>query len=390
MNICVLKDIKIDENRVALQPNQVKELVKYGHTVYIEHNAGLNSNFTDLEYKENGAILTSKEEALRESTLVLKVKAPLESEYNDYRKDQILFTYLHFDENIPKEKILSLINSGFTGIAYEWVGSDGDYPLLNPMSRLTGYLFMQKSIELLSKYKGKMAGKYEEEHTPANILIIGIGTIGLSAFKYAYDNGLNITVVDKHQDTLNLRLNNRFKTNNINYTKNINIITFENDNPLNTKAIIDRNIHQYDIILNCAVRRDDLPIEKLQYLIDEEMIKKMQKGSVVCDTTACDKDLIETCISSTELEHIDIVNDIIHYNCDHIPSAVGNTSTKLLTNETFKYIKEIANNGFENAIKNNVKLKNGVSCKDGFITHLYSSNKKDMQNDFKTIDEIIK
>ena len=390
MNICVLKEIKVDENRVALQPEQIKKLTNLGHTVFLEFDAGLNSNFTNEEYKLNGAIIVSKQEALENAQLVLKVKAPLESEFNDYKRDQILFTYLHLDENIPKEKILKLIRSGFTGIAYEWVGADGNYPLLNPMSRLTGYLFAQKSIELLSKYKGKMAGKYEKEHIPANILIIGLGTIGMSAFKYAYDNKLEITVVDKYPNAINQRLNNRFESESIDYCKNIKIITFDTKKPVDCKNEISSNISKYDIILNCAVRRKDLPKDKLEFLIDKNMIKKMEKGSVVCDTTACDKDLIETCISSSKLEHIDIIEGIVHYNCDHIPSYVANTSTKLLTNQTFKYICEISNKGLEKAIQDNLELKNGVSCKNGYITHKYSSDKKNMQNYYKIIDEIIK
>ena len=389
MNICVLKEIKVDENRVALQPLQVKILTDLGHSVYIEYDAGINSGFSDDKYKDNEGIVVSKKEALKNSILILKVKAPEESEYNDYRKDQILFTYLHFDENIPKEKILELIKSGVTGIAYEWVGSNGNYPLLNPMSRLTGYLFVQKSMELLSKYKGKMAGNYEAEHIGANILIIGLGTIGMSAFNYSYINGLSITIVDKYPETINARLNTRFLTNDIDYSKNIKIIEFDTKKPLDAKKEISIGMKKYDIILNCAVRRKDLTKDSLEYLIDRSMIKQMKKGSVICDTTACDKDLIETCISSSELEHIDIIEEIIHYNCDHIPSSVANTSTRLLTNQTFRFICDISNKGFNTAIKENEELKNGVSCKDGFITHLYSSNKKTMSEYYKTIDEII-
>ncbi len=390
MNICVLKEIKVDENRVALQPVQVKKLVNDGHIVYIETNAGINSGFIDSKYEENGGIITTKKIALKNSKLVLKVKAPLESEYNDYQRKHILFTYLHFDENIKKENILKLIKSGFTGIAYEWVGSNGNYPLLMPMSKLTGYLFAQRAIELLSHYKGKMAGRYESEHFASNILIIGLGTIGMSAFKYSLVNGLNITILDKNPNAINDKLNFRFKTNNIKYTDNIDIIKFDTDNPNYAKQELNLRMEKFDIILNCAVRRDDLPKNNLEYLIDIDMIKKLEKGSIVCDTTGCDKDLIETCISSSELNYVDIIEDIIHYNCDHIPSLVANTSTRLLTNQTFEFICEIAKKGFDKAIKDNKKLKNGVSCKNGYITHLYSSNKKDMSKNYKVIDDFLK
>lgn len=235
MNIAVLKEIKVDENRVSLQPFQVTELVKFGHQVYVETNAGLNAGFSDLEYESNGALIVDKYTALNNSELILKVKAPLEVEYTDYKSNQTLFTYLHFDENIPAEEINKLIFSGFTGIAYEWVGKDNDFPLLHPMSRLTGYLFAQKSSELLSKYKGKLGGKYENEHVGANVLIIGLGTIGMSAFKYFYDNKFNITLLDKNIDTINHRLNSRFNTNSINYIEDVNFIKFDTSSPENTK-----------------------------------------------------------------------------------------------------------------------------------------------------------
>jgi alanine dehydrogenase len=390
MNIAVLKEIKVDENRVSLQPFQVSELVKFGHKVYVETNAGLNAGFSDLEYERNGALIADKYTVLNNSELILKVKAPLEIEYTDYKSNQILFTYLHFDENIPAEQINKLISSGFTGIAYEWVGRDSDFPLLYPMSRLTGYLFAQKSSELLSKHKGKLGGKYESEHTGANVLIIGLGTIGMSAFKYLYDNKFNITLLDKNIDTINQRLNSRFYTHNINYTKDVNLIKFDTSNPENTKKIINNNMTSYDIILNCAVRRKDLLKSKMEYLIDKEMISKMQKGSIVCDTTACDMDLIETCISSSELEQVDIIDGIVHYNCDHIPSYVANTSTKLLTEQTFQYVLLIANNGIEHTIKTNEYFRNGVSCKNGYITHRYSAEKKNLLNNYKDILELIK
>lgn len=390
MNISVLKEIKLDENRVALQPSQVKELIEMGHKVFIEMNAGVNAGFDNSEYEIYGATIVEKEEALKSGKLILKVKAPLPQEYDDYDKKHILFTYLHFDENIAKEEILKLISSGFTGIAYEWVGDNGFYPLLNPMSRLTGYLFAQKSSELLSRHKGILAGAYEEKHLGARVFIIGLGTIGLSAFQYFYQNGSRIVLLDKHPETVNERLNKKFNTKNICYSEEIEVIKFNTQNPLETKEKLDKEINMFDIILNCAVRRKDLGKERLEYLIDLEMIKKMKKGSVICDTTACDKDLIETAISSSKLEYIDIIEDIIHYNCDHIPSLVANTSTKLLSDETFKFISDIANKGFNQAIEENRRLRNGVSCKDGFITHLYSSEKKNMSQYYKTIEEIIK
>ncbi|WP_440122505.1 alanine dehydrogenase [Tenacibaculum sp. Ill] len=389
MRISVLKEIKKDENRVALLPCQVKILIEKGHKVFVEKNAGLNSGFSNLDYKNSGAKIVTKNEALSEGELLLKVKAPLEIEYDNYQKGQTLFTYLHFDENIPKSKINLLIKNNFTGIAYEWVGKNGDYPLLYPMSKITGYLFAQKSIELLSKYKGKLAGAYENEHKAAEVLIIGLGTIGMSAFKYFRSNNIKITVVDKSPSTINERLNKRFSTVDIDYLSEINVIRFDMNNPMNIKDVLMVELHKFDIILNCAVRRSDLTKEMLDYIIDNSMLELLEKGTVVCDTTGCDKDLIESCISSSELEYVDKINGIIHYNCDHIPSGVANTSSRLLTDKTFPYVLEIASKGVKQAIKDNEYLRNGVSCYNGFITHKYSAEKKDMMDAFKSINELI-
>jgi alanine dehydrogenase len=378
MNLGLLKELKTDEFRVALMPLQVKELVKNGHNVFVEENAGIHSGYPDNQYLDQGAIIGQKSEILIKAKLLLKIKAPLEYEYNDYNKDHIVFTYFHFDENILPEKIQQLIQSGFTGISYEWVEDNGRYPLLEPMSQLTGYLFAQKAVELVTHHKGILCGKYEDYLKPAHALIIGLGTIGLLALKYFLDNHLAVTILDKNIHNINGRINKRFNTHQIDYIENNSIIClpFNNDNPVESKTKLKEIIESFDIIVNCAVRRSNLPKSKLKYLIDEEMIKKMEPNSVICDTTACDKDLIETCISSEKVDHIDIIHDVIHYNCDHIPSLVGRSASELLTSRTFPFIMDIANKGLVEAIRSNKPLYNGIVCYQGKITHQYIAQKK--------------
>lgn len=315
MNLGLLKELKTDEFRVALLPVQVKDLVKDGHTVFVEKNAGLYAGYNDIEYQHFGAKIHKKDDILSESEMILKIKAPLESEYTDYNKDHIIFTYFHFDENYLK---------------------------------------------------------------PARVLIIGLGTIGLSALKYFLDNHLAVTILDKNIHTINDRINKRFNTHQIDYIENNSIIClpFNNDNPVESKTKLKEIIGSFDIIVNCAVRRSNLPKSKLKYLIDEEMIKKMEPTSVICDTTACDKNLIETCISSEKVDHIDIIHDVIHYNCDHIPSLVGRSASELLTSRTFPFIMDIANKGLVEAIRSNKPLYNGIVCYQGKITHQYIAQKK--------------
>ncbi|MEZ5198710.1 MAG: hypothetical protein R2764_20690 [Bacteroidales bacterium] len=381
MNIGLLKEHKTEEYRVALLPAQAKELVKGGHTVFVESDAGIHSGYTDDQYRELGAIIAKKDEILKKAKLLLKVKAPLDFEYNDYSKDHIVFTYFHFDENILPEKIEQLIKSGFTGISYEWVEDNGRYPLLEPMSQLSGYLFAQKAVELITHHKGILCGKYEDYLNPAHALIIGLGTIGLSTLKYFLDNHIAVTILDKNIASINERINNRFKTGQIDYLKQylINCLTFNNENPEETKKRLMESITDFDIVMNCAVRRPDLPKSKLEYLIDEKMIRLMKPNSVVCDTTACDKDLIETCISTEKINHIDIIHDVIHYNCDHIPSMVGRSASELLTSRTFPFVREIAEKGLTEAVRGNKPLYNGTVCLDGKITHQYIAGKKGFQ-----------
>ncbi len=378
MNIGLLKEHKVEEFRVALLPLQVKELIENGHIVFVEEDAGIHAGYTDHQYQDQGAIIGQKSEILKKAKLILKVKAPLDFEYDDYNKDHIVFTYFHFDENILPEKIQQLIQSGFTGISYEWVEDDGKYPLLEPMSQLTGYLFAQKSVELVTHHKGILCGKYEDYLKPAQVLIIGLGTIGLSALKYFLDNHITVTILDKHIHTINDRINHRFQTHDLDYIKEhtIECIPFNNDIPQQSKTNLEKIIANFDIILNCAVRRPDLPKSKLEYLIDVTMVKAMEPGSVICDTTACDKDLIETCISSEKVNHFDVIFDVVHFNCDHIPSSVGRSASELLTSRTFPFILDIAEKGLAETARMKKPLYNGIVCCQGKITHQYIAQKK--------------
>lgn len=381
MQIAVLKEIKEDENRVALRPDQVHVLKDDGHTIFVEESAGAGSRFADEEYERAGAIICQKANALLHGELILKVKTPLPTEYMDYDKNHILFTYLHLDENIPAEQINRLISPGFMGIAYEWVGTQGNYPLLTPMSRLTGYLFAQKSAELCTLEKGIFFGGHESFLNAANVLIIGLGNIGISTAKYFIDNNSNITIVDKASDTeINNKLNARLGTGNIDYITRhkIRTVRFDPAAPHLARERVQRVIESMDIVLNCAVRREDCPKSKLDYLISADMIASMGPGSVVCDTTACDRDLIETCVSSPSLHHTYSVNGVVHYNCDHIPSIAPRTSTQILTDTTFGYVRLIANRGIGAALRSSESLRNGVSCLNGKITHRYTARKKNL------------
>lgn len=379
MKITVLKECKIGETRTALRPDQAAELVSEGHAIFVEYGTGVPSGFSDADYQRAGCFVGVKEKVISAGELILKVKAPLPGEYRDYNSSKVLFTYLHLDENIPPEEIRRFISSRVMGIAYEWVGENGNYPLLTPMSRLTGYLFAQKAAELCAQYKGVFLPRNERFMTGGQVLVIGTGNIGLSAIKFFLDLRSSLTVLTKDEpDIFNQKLNHRYETKDINYidTYSINILKMDMDRPELTRCTLDEAMPELDIIINYAVRRPNLPKSHLPFLIDKEMIKRMDPGSVVCDATACDADLIETCTSSPLLDKVDIYAGVIHYSCDHIPSLVPKTATKLLTDETFPFIHEIATKGVKTAVTEDKRLANGVVCYRNQITHAYTAQKK--------------
>ncbi|RWD57056.1 MAG: hypothetical protein EOS36_27130 [Mesorhizobium sp.] len=390
MDIGVLKEIKEDERRVALQPIQAQALTRLGHNVYVEISAGEGAGYSDADYQAHGGKVVMKDEVLAQAQLLLKVKAPLRSEYSDYTSRHTLFTYLHFDENIDPWDISELIRRGFLGIAYEWVGKGGQRPLLEPMSRLTGYLFAQRALELCSKEKGLFCPRNENFLPGGRALIIGCGNIGLSAFKYLSDLGLALTVVvTQGREDFNSRANVRFETEGVDYigATGTKLIAMDNKDPSRTQDTIAAALPEIDIVLNCAVRRSDLPKWKMEYLIDRGMVRSLQRGSILCDCTACDRDFVETCTSSASLYHSYFEENVVHYNCDHIPSLVANTATRLLTGRTFAYICKIASLKSLRAIAEDEDLRNAVCCYGGHLTHVLSAEKKSLP--YRPLSDVI-
>ena len=376
MVIGVGKEIKTDEHRVGLQPFQVKELAESGHKLLIEDNAGADAGFSNELYERNGAEIVDKDTLYQKSEMILKVKCPLPEELKYLRDGQILFTYLHFDENIPPEKLTNIIDTGVTGLAYEWVSKGNSLPLLEPMSAITGILFATRSMELLAQYKGKIPGKYISTINPAKALIIGVGHIGTNALNVLLMNRVKVDIVDKNPETLDSRVARYMDAEFWNQNKNdVDIITFDQNKPEQAINEMTKRMHTYDIVLLCAVRRPDFPKEKCEYLITRSMIKKMENNSIFCDTTACDKDLAETAISSEKMDYIYFDEGVLHYNCDHIPSYVANSSTQALTAATFPYIKMLAE-GFRPAVSKSKGLFESVMCYKKKLIHEYSAKKK--------------
>jgi alanine dehydrogenase len=386
MRIGVPKERKTDETRVALRPDQAAKLIIKGHSVLIESGAGVKAGFEDCEYEKAGAKIVDVRKLFKNSKLILKVKCPLESEYDLLTDEHILFTYLHFDENIKAENISRIVSRGVTGIAYEWVEMDGHFPLLEPMSELTGAVFARKSMGLLMEHKGLLGGRYMEHWPSATAMVIGAGHIGCNAVNVFAQNHFRIILVDKHPETLKTRLANYVKAPTL-MSADINAIRFDENRPDRSMSEIQKHLDTTDILICAAVRRQTLPKEKCEYLIRREDVSTMTRNSVICDATACDKDLIETCISSSSLKYTYVEEGVIHYNCDHIPALVAGTSTRILTEATFPYVEILADKSIVEAFESSGPLAAGVMCFGGKLTHEYSAKKKHLE--FTPLGELI-
>jgi alanine dehydrogenase len=372
----LLRETKPDERRVALLPDQARQLVADGHRVLVEREAGVAAGMADEQYATAGAALVGAAEVFGSSDLIVKVKVPLPEEYGLYRPGQVLFAYLHFDENIAPERIMQIVNTGILGIAYEWVQVGSTYPLLQPMSEITGVLFAARSAELLMRHKGKLPLHSFPTQQPAAAMVIGAGHIGCNAARTFLRYGMRTTIVDKHPRTVGARLR-RYVTRGEwqRWRSNLELVEFRQESPDEGVEAIRRRLPGTDIVVCSAVRRPDFPKARCEFLIDRAAVASMEPNSVVCDATACDKDFVETCISSPSLTQTDTIEGVIHYSCDHLPAYVPQTASRLLTTATFPYVRALAR-GAQSAIRQDASLRAGVMCCRGQLTHRLSAEKK--------------
>ena len=337
MRVGVLKERKRDERRVALRPDQTAALVAAGHEVLVEPGAGLASGFADADYAGSGAALDGRERIYDASELLLKVKCPLPEEYGFLKRGHIVFAYLHFDENIAPSEIERIVATGITGIAYEWVEKSGTLPLLTPMSEITGAIFALRAMELLVEHAGVLGGGYVDGWPESQAIVIGAGHIGSNAINVLLRNRFRVVVVDKHPETIEMRIRPYVDLGMWSDARP-EIIRFDESSPGASLEEIRRHLPETAIVICAAVRRPSLPKSRCEYLIDRAGVAAMPEGSVLCDATACDRDLIETAVSSESLTETYVEEGTVHYNCDHIPSLVPATATKLLTDATFPYV----------------------------------------------------
>ena len=353
MIIGVPKEIKAQENRVAVLPSGVMNFTAAGHKVYIEKNAGLGSGFTDKEYTEAGAcILNTPQEIYAVADMIYKVKEPLESEYKYLRENQILFTYLHLAPDPGQTQ--ALIKSKVTAVAYETVQlEDGSLPLLAPMSAIAGRMSVQVGAYLLQKINkgsGILLGGVPGVE-PGNVVIIGGGVVGINAAKMAVGLGARVTVLDVRIERL-VYINDLMS----------NRVTTLVSNSYN----IAKAVAEADLLIGAVL----IPGGKAPMLVTDQMIKTMRTGSVVVDVAIDQGGCIETIDRLTNHKNpYFIKHHVVHYSVPNMPGAIPRTSTFALSNATISYALQIANKGVEAAMRENPALLKGLNVYKGKITN---------------------
>lgn len=354
MIIGVPKEIKNNENRIGLTPAGAETLIKAGHKILVEENGGAGSGFSDADYKAVGAeILSAKNEIFNRAEMIIKVKEPLESEYELFHAGQILFTYLHLAPEPALTK--ALLDKKVTGIAYETVvGRDGKIlPLLAPMSEIAGRMSIQIGAHFLeSRYGGRgvLLGGVSGV-AAGQVVILGGGIVGTNAAKMAVGLGARVTIIDLSIDRLR-------------YLDDIfggRICTV-----ISNSYNISEWTKQADLLIGAVL----IPGAKTPKLVTEKMVREMKRGAVIVDVAIDQGGSVETCNKVTTHDNPTFEKfGVIHYSVANIPGAVARTSTLALTNATLPYALKIANSGWKNACAADSGLAKGLNTIDGKLTN---------------------
>jgi len=370
MKVGVPKEIKVLEYRVGMIPSGVKELVDEGHEVFVETNAGMGIGMTDQDYIDAGAtILSTPEEVFDISELIIKVKEPQLNECEMLKTGQVLFTYLHLAAD--PEQAAALVKSGVTAIAYETVTADnGSLPLLTPMSAVAGRLSIQAGAYALQKAnggRGVLLGGVPGVKA-GQVLIIGGGVSGAHAAEMAVGLGAQVTILDLSSDRLK-ELSNKFGD--------------KVSTRVSSKQLINELVVESDLVIGAVL----VAGAAAPKLVTIEHVKQMRPGSVMVDISIDQGGCFETSKPTTHAEPTYIVDDVVHYCVTNMPGAVPRTSTFALTNETLPFIKSLANSGWQNALKNDEHLKNGLNVHAGSIN--FEAVADELGYPYKSPDEVI-
>ncbi|QCK16187.1 alanine dehydrogenase [Mangrovivirga cuniculi] len=371
MIISVPKEIKNNENRVALTPAGVKELVKRGHEVHVQQTAGEGSGFSDDLYVQAGAIMEPTiEAAYAAGEMIMKVKEPIEPEYGLIKEDQLVFTYFHFASSEPLTN--AMINSKSVCLAYETVEkADRSLPLLIPMSEVAGRMSIQEGAKYLEKPlrgRGILLGGVPGVR-PAKVLILGGGIVGTNAAKMAAGLGADVTIMDVNLGRL----------------RYLDDIMAANVNTMMSNEYnIREMIQTHDLIVGAVL----IPGAKAPKLVTRDMLKDMREGTVLVDVAVDQGGCIETCEPTTHENPTFVIDDVVHYCVANMPGAVPYTSTLALTNATLPYAIELANKGWKKACAGNKELELGLNIIKGEVVYKHVAEAFDLP--YTPVDKFLK
>jgi alanine dehydrogenase len=352
MKIGVAKEIKTNENRIALVPAGAETLVGAGHSVLIETGAGLGSGFTDEDFSAVGVTIAPDADTVwRESEMIMKVKEPIRVEWPRMRRGQLVFTYFHFaaDEELTRAHLAS----GATCVAYETVElPTRELPLLTPMSEVAGRMAVQEGAKYLEKLyggRGVLLGGVPGV-APAKVVILGGGIVGINAAKMAAGMGAKVVILDISLERL------RYLSDVM--PANVQLIHSNRHNIL-------EQIATADLVVGGVL----IPGAKAPKLIRREDLSRMRAGSVIVDVAIDQGGCVETIHATTHENPTYVVDGVIHYGVANMPGGVPRTSTLALTNATLPYALQLANKGWKRALRENPALLKGLNITDGKVTY---------------------
>ncbi|MGY6275406.1 alanine dehydrogenase [Methylomonas sp. MgM2] len=363
MQIGLIKEIKPRENRVGLTPDGARQLIEHGHRVFVEQGAGIGSGFSDQLYLEAGAQIVNTEQAW-DKELVVKVKEPIESEYQ-FLKRQIVFTFFHL-AGVPFALTEALLNAKTTAVAYETLeDGNGRLPLLAPMSAVAGNMAVQMGAHYLATYKGgrgvMLGSVLGKRH--GNVLIIGDGVVGQHAAKTAVGLGANVTIAGLFPENAD-----RLKRE----------ISREIDYIISTPSTIAERVRAADLVVGGVLMHG----ARATHVVTEAMVQSMQAGSVIVDVSIDQGGCVETSHVTTHEDPVFEKHGVIHYCVGNMPGAYPRTSTVALTDATLPYVVKLANKGMA-ALADEPGFGKALNTHQGYITCQPVAETYAMQDKFR-------
>ena len=352
MRVGVPKEIKPDEYRVGMMPVGAETLVRAGHSVLVETQAGVASGFPDEDYQKAGAtIVKSADEVFGGADMIVKVKEPQKAEIGRFRKGQVLFTYLHFAAD--KELTQACVRSGVVAIAYETIKDrKGTLPLLTPMSEVAGKMSIQEGAKYLEKPmmgRGILLGGVPGVE-PAHVVVLGGGVVGTNAAKVAAGLGANVIIMDVNLDRLRY----------LDDVMPANVHTVFSD-----PHTVRTHLLEADLVVGAVL----IPGATAPRLVTREHLRAMKNGAVIVDVAIDQGGCVETSRPTTHQNPTYVVEGVVHYCVTNMPGAVGRTSTIALCNATLPYALRIANKGYQKAAADDAGLAEGINLVEGRVTH---------------------